>query len=379
MRHIYLFVIGILCCLRLYSQDCKCISVVKEEGRFYATNVKINNKVVHGKFLIDTGSMTLINSSVFAELKLECNGKQQVVSDGFINDTLKSVTASFIIDGIEFGDIDVSIIEDGIGNVCNVRGTIGSDLMKENVWLFTKDSIVLLAKSKDYKYIRDFRKEKLIIQNKHYPYFIVGLNTPRATTLFDTGDNALMVSSYDVLEYYTGYTMIKGKGIGSYGLFSVDTGVAAITTNHLSISDFKIENPVAYVENSFLWTVGTELLEYFDIILDFPKKRYYVKQIKGVYSDEKWNDFGFRYSVKNNQVFVRFVWCNSAVDKAGIEVGERILRINSLDLSEVNGPYCDACKMIEQELNTSTKITVLTQKDNTTKSTVLYKSNLFKK
>jgi len=216
----------------------------------------------------------------------------------------------------------------------NVKGILGNNLMKEYAWYFSKENIHIIKKVKLIEDIFTYKKGKL--QGKsNYPTLISTFRKPRATTLFDTGDNAFFEIGEEVLQYLPAKELRSGKGVSGKRAFSEDTMVKVVKTNKFEILGLTLDNPIAYVGQGRRFFLGAEFLEFFDIIIDFPRRKYYVRQNAQYYESDLSNTFGFNTKIENENLFVNMIWHNSEADKKGIEIGDKILKINKLNVLDV--------------------------------------------
>lgn len=352
MKKIVFFIITILS-NHLYAQVITNVEIIKENKKYYATNIKINGQKIDGIFLIDTGSESYINIDLAQQLGLEIQGVDSV-SDGYTTTSIQFTYADFTVNDILFKNIKVNIDKIGILSdfKCNIKGVIGNNLMRYFVWRFSKDSIQIIRKTKHYKHIKEYKKGKLQ-RNTYYPTLITTFGRPRATTLFDTGDNGFFEISESLLKYVPKKEIRVGKGISSYRAFTEDTSAIIVKTDIFKILDFQLDNPIAFVSNEdYNFSLGAEFLDFFDIILDFPKGKYYVRQNVKDYTSDYWNTYGFKFKIENNSAVIIMIWNNSQAEKQNIQLGDEILLVNNLNIHDImlNNPKCEVYKLIAQEL-----------------------------
>lgn len=382
MNKLYALIISLFFWIAIGAQEHQNISIVIENGKYYATNVKVNNTLIKGKFLIDTGAETIITKELASMLGLKATEKTQEFSDGYLDKELQGVKIDFELDNILIKSVKANIIDEPKGFVCNEYGVIGNDMLKNHAWHFTKDSIRVLFDVKEFVNGKNYKREKLILKGGAYPYVIATLSKPTATTLFDTGDNCLFAITESEVRYLNNYSKLDGAGIGSINAFSNDTNTYAIKTNLLIVSGLTISNPIAYVDAKGqvpMWAIGSEFMDYFDVILDFPSKKYYLNQIKEEYDKGKsWgNSFGFKYLVNNNKALVQFVWDNSSAKAVGMKPNDTILQINSLDLRNLKAKPCETYTKIDSEINENDELMITIHNGEETKTLQLRKTDLF--
>lgn len=362
------------------------ITIEKELDLFFATNVKINNIPIKGRFLIDTGAATIITKKVANDVALKESSKKSIITDDYESHTVYGTPCRFSIDGFEFKSIRTNVTDEidlGIGVFCDVVGIIGSNLMKQCIWRFTSETVEIYPNKLTPDILSQYNKEKLILQgnNKSMPYIVTELVRPRATALFDTGDNGLIQINKISLPYIPIQEKISGYGKHTKRLLSHQDSpdtlkYEAIKVEKLTFAGLNISYPIAYIEeDNESWAIGSEFFYYFDTILDFPAKSIYVKQIKNEYSNNAWNSFGLSLCFEQGNIIVAFVWDNSPASLAHIKPGDMVISINQLQSSNLKSlSSCEVYKKIQNEL-AKDKITITLQKRND----IIYTCNLVKK
>ncbi|WP_320019487.1 aspartyl protease family protein [Labilibaculum manganireducens] len=365
------------------------VSFVKEKGKYFATNVTINGVTIPGKFLIDTGSETIISDKAAILAGLEFK-KNVTISDGYNFKAVLKANAELNIDGFSFKRTKISVLYEvdfGLGVFCDVAGIIGNDIMKQCVWSFTKNEILICSDFEILKNISSFNKEKLILQGKNrtVPYVVVSFGTPRATALLDTGDDCFVQINKVVLDYIKPQEIIQGKGRAVSMLLSQQNATSKssysiIRTDKFTLGDKTVSNPVAYIEaDEEGWAIGTGLFDYFDIIIDFPKKNFFLKQTKTEYVSGKWNTFGLSAIIENGNVLVKFVWDDTPAYEADIESNNKIISIDDLYLEDIDKQSsCQIYKKLDDKLSKDSIFLTIEKKDGKRYSYKLQKTNMFK-
>ena len=325
------------------------ISQKVEQGKYFATNVKINGHLVEGKFLIDTGSETIIVADRARKAGVYIR-KRKEITDGFEIASVAAGKADFTIDNIDFSGVRVNVIEDydlGIGRFDSVVGIIGHNLMENCGWKFTSDSVMIIPDIKRSDTFSGFCCTKLDLQAGSIPYIVLTFGRPRFTCLLDTGDDGFVQISELLKDYVSPAVIRRGQGRAVNMLFSDQNADNAsvyeiIKTDEMEIAGCKIKKPVAYIaSNKEGGALGSQLFNYFETVLDFQNKRIFLKPLEDKYDSEEWEIFGFSIDVTPGGVFVQFVWENSPAWEAGIRPGDQLLTINSCDyqsLDSVSSP-----------------------------------------
>ncbi len=324
-----------------FSQNVKELSIAKENGKYFLTNVKVNGQLVHARFILDTGAETLISEEWVKKLGIKINSGTTEFTDDKEIKALANAKADFDIDNINFGTIKINVIKDKVlSPICNVAGIIGNDLMAQKSWYLSKDKIMIIDKVKKYSEIEEFKKEKLILNSKTYPTFVVKVGTPRTYSLFDLGDNSFGSISSGLYKYVKNSDFIKGYGVSSLNAFSENSNGGVAKINTIELNGLSINDAVIYVDNNdekLSFSLGSEFLNYFDIILDFPKKKVYFKQKLNTYDTTFWHKFNFKVNVTDENVTVNYLWGKSNE----FQLGDKIFQINGKSIMSLGSNECE--------------------------------------
>ena len=367
----------------LPPQQSIAISTVIEKGYYFATNVSVNGSIIDGLFLIDTGAeYSILSQSIAQQLQIKSLGIT-AISDGFQSRSDHYGIVDISIDSAHFSQIGVVMVPDtllGLGVFCDVQGIIGSNILKHAIWHFDLGKLTIL---KSIDGVVGYKRQPLLLHGltKGVPSILVGINKPRGTFLFDTGDNGLITINKWLLEHILNKQMIEGTGRAVQTLFgdqnAVDsTSYWACKSDTFYVAGLKLVNPVVNVEdNSEPPVVGNDFFNYFETILDYPGEQFLVKQICAEYPDFKWHRLGMKVVVEGGELFVGFVWKNSNAYRQGVRPGLRIMRINGLDAHHsFTGPSCDLHHLVDGELE---KDTVTFEFEGQDKEVLISKAYLF--
>lgn len=384
MKKLLFVLLGSIFTIHLLAENnVTTVSLFRHNGHYFASNVSINNVKVEGTFLIDTGSdASSILSSVAEDLGIKLSSKDRIVSDGLVSDTVRvSKKAAFSINNVEFAPIAISIdnmddLYKHLGNNC--VGIIGIDIIGQYAWKFSQDSFEIIKNIKKYEGLDAYKKNKLHFKSSTRPMLAVQFGIPIVTAQLDTGDNGLAEIGKLLFQYIPKVEERSGRGIIAQRAFRVDSiNTSVLKLKDLSISGFKLLNPVVSLNTSEEKTrvyIGTEFFDYYEFIIDFPRKKFYVRQNKTEYKLSKWNSFGFKTEHRKEGVFVRFIWDESPACREGLELGCKILKINEFIVDKTLGAY-RKFKEIEKE-NAVVQI-VFQNKQGKIKTISLSKENLF--
>ncbi|MFA8300816.1 MAG: aspartyl protease family protein [Hyphomicrobiales bacterium] len=364
-------------------------------------NVKVEGSDKNYRFLLDTGSETFISKGLAEEIGMEIISNEKVTDD-YTSTTVKKGIASFTIGGIEFKNIVTGVDEFDITNTITEHydGTIGCNLMRHCVWQFKDSEIIISSSVKKLNNLDNSFKQKLILWNNGYPVATCGFLDFYSTMMIDLGANNFVTIKNNRCATKR---WKKASGIGINATTAFGNGNLKDTTkiwlymadnfhfttvskrflkkgwdflnsnNHVNkvIIDAEMDDNV---DANYL---GVEILDYYNITFDFPKKKLYTEVIDTTYNKWKKENFGFVIMPIDGVFKTGTIWNNSQAEKLNIKSGCEILKINDLDLVKLRGKReSEIYKLIDKERD-KTEMTILLKNDNIIKSYTLKKESLF--
>ena len=314
----------------------------------YRMDLVIIPVVINGKtyeFMVDTGAPNVVSKELAAEL-----GKKTVVSQRVGDSQGESSRLDFILlDTVSIGGLDYVNTAAAIADLkqsnmiacLKVDGFIGANLMRKAIWEFDYEhQLITMVSSREQLSIpSDAAVLPFVPAASGTPKVSVQYNGHREDFLtFDTGANGHFTSTdrvYQLLkETNDSLRTIYGIGQNTSGLF----GQAGHDTTDYAIVSVKagdlppIEQVVSFKkEQSKL--MGTAFLKNFRVIIDWPLKE--ILLIPSAQPETaRLEGFGFTISrSKDNHLLTSFIYHGSHAEKLGMEIGDRIIRIDSIDFS----------------------------------------------
>lgn len=344
----------------------------------------VNNKLMlpltisgsKAKFIIDTGAPLCITNQFQQQKKYPV-----LTTDSIIDANGKGHLTKIVqVDEIKIGEITYNNIPalvinlEGTALEClKINGLVGSNLFRFGAlkidWLNQK---IFIADS--YKKL-GLKKEEgnrlLINQIQSAPYLTLNVNAGITDRLLiDTGSDDFYTFSKQGLDYVQskGYLLdavkYESKGCGSVGLFGPDT----VSSNKLIKIDSLTIGKMAHLHEFYTVTtnddqsrVGVYLLKQGVTTIDFKRSLFFFK----LYSDKfdyKYISFGFDVINDNNRLKVGSVWKDSEACKKGIRVGDLIIDIEGLNISQFEP--CDVFLKFNAFIEKQKNITVYLKKPN---------------
>ena len=321
-------------------------------NNYILDGVKIKGSNRTYRFLLDTGSsISSISRDIAQTVGVNVLLKDSI-SDGVRKEVADYCFCNLNFCNMNFCKVGVTILGDESMNMFDfcehIDGIIGFNIMRNFVWQFIDNRVIISNKMDQLNCIGSLQKEK--ISKGSAPLIVAGFKDGyRATMLFDLGDNGTLEVSNDMQKYLRKKRIVKGYGTLSTTLIGKvfdEASMRVVQVPSFFIGKDTLRNPIAYVGCSVFTCIGAGILNYYNMTFDFPKHRLYVDIRKENFNDSEFENFGFKYMIENGEVFLRFVWNNSDAYEKGMRYGQKIIQIEDLDLTKLKGK--ENCKVYEE-------------------------------
>jgi predicted aspartyl protease len=315
----------------------------RRHGRLLTIPVRVNDEI--GKFLIDTGSShSALDRSFAQRLGLKETGITSVQKNYSLED-LPTVTAERFQFGnkvwsdISFIDIDLEPMSQTLS--VTLAGVLGTDFLATACvrLLYSSGTGEVVAST-------DHAGTPVRLKKAQDVFFVpVQIGTSNFEMLLDTGTNltAVSYSAWRRLPFSRTYGALV-NGIRTAGTVH-DSALGCAPT--MSVGDAVLrDQPIRVVQSTqagnfaskaFAGLLGSDVLEHFDLTLDFSHSLIYLKPDPTYQADPyAFVTIGIQFfRVKTGAFSVASVWKPSPAKEAGILVGDQIISVNgqnSIDL-----------------------------------------------
>jgi len=372
-----IFILTLLSCVYCQAQNRPNANQGGTTAKNYLTEVPyemVNGKILISvelggkkrKFLFDTGAPTTISASLAKELKATRLGKVSAEDISGKSDSLSFVK----LDGLKLGDVTFS----GIPALVTVpefidcfqaEGFIGSNLLRNSVLGIQTLKHVLVITDQPEKFMVDkkYAVPMLVDSMQSDPQIAVSFNGLSGTIPFDTGMSNFMSFREEWItalqnNHITFEETDKGFGSNVIGAFGHQPNEEKhrLKFPAVQIGNARFENVYTETTKDGKPIIGTRILEYGNIILDYINKQYYFfpKTATAINMEEKHWPFGV--TPKDGKLVITMTWSKG---KDLFKLGEQVLSINGKDFT-----HADICDLV-------TNGSLLTKKDIMTATLVI--------
>ncbi len=310
------------------------------EGHPILIKARLNNSPKEYVFMLDTGAFNIIKQEVADELGLPTG--LAIIATGSQGKTKKIRLVK--LDAINVGGAVVENCPSGIIQNDslfpeNIAGIIGSNFLRFfTVTIdFDKHKITLTKKSLAKQ---DSLPVTLEMKQGFAPFLQCILNDKtRIKAEIDTGSpvTSLALPLLKKTSEFRQGKVIKATGSTAAGIGGRSDENYALRIKKIAIGDTIIKNlPVfSHADDSVQMLIGNDILSRYKVIIDYPGNR--VKLIpNGKRIDINPAYFGVAFEKKKGKTFIAGLWENNSIRKSGISVGDEVVKINSIDASQLS-------------------------------------------
>ncbi|MFK8011234.1 MAG: aspartyl protease family protein [Marinicellaceae bacterium] len=368
----------------ILNKDYKTVIPIETWNNKIFLTAKVNGKPF--RFILDTGSPTILTTKVANELGLEVLGEN---TGQDANGNLVKMNLS-ILNKMELGDITIQNIPVFLFDPSNLEvgselfdgGIIGSEIMPLTNWQinFNQKHIILTDDTSQLNFIKKTKTAPLKVYN--YPFmpiieFEVN-NKFKDNALFDTGSTELLQLFDSAFIELKKQKLLNSDSQKANGIFGESGGGRGkdqeyylTTLKKLSIGELDFKKIKVWTRPHAPSLIGARIFESHVVTLDYKNKIVYFypyqKPLAMKYS------FGFKTYIKDQSVFVGFLIDDSPAYNSGLKLHDRILQINETDLRDFSKNNTIQILTWLSQVNEKSSITVKFISDGDEKTVTLIK------
>ena len=297
------------------------------------------------KFIVDTGAPTAISEELYHTLESQDLGTIPLSDQSGAIDSIRVVSVERITLGpIDFEKTPAIVAKQPqiLFQCYGVQGIIGSNLLRNTTIQFNsnKRQLILTDNPKNLKLKKKEGSTMILSKTQSNPFIKIYLRNGKTyvneEVLFDTGDNDIYTLSNYVLKNVPKDMVLFNTLYESTGSFSMGFHGTAKQENYLVVGVPQIEingtifkNVVTKTTYSETSRIGSNLLDYGIVTLDYPNKTFYFEPFTKQSLDVSQKIWSIDPVVQDQQVVVGIVWDPSLLDQ--VNVGDLILKSDDLD------------------------------------------------
>ena len=307
------------------------------------------------RFIFDTGmSTSMISQDLLSK-------EPKIVRRDYVTDSnqQKQELAYTELCGLSIGKLHIPCLPvlpfsfEGTPFGCaQIDGFIGGDILQKLIVKIDvqKKQLILTDRKKWFKSEKGASSSMRIKKNIPYINLQIG-KVKEVDVMFDSGDNGFYNICEDIFsqmkafkqEQWKGEIIETTQGALTYGLFgfSKDHSVSLLKLPEWELNGITFKNVYSKTTRSASSHIGSKLLTYGQVILDYPRKQFtfvpYNKADTITVANERRNNFG----IENGHIIISLIWESSELYQQGARRGDRIKELNGKELND------DICLMQE--------------------------------
>ena len=311
--------------------------------------VTINGNVY--RFAFDTGATTFaISDKICKELNLEVIRQINAVDASGETDKIRFVLLPEIdLQGITFQNIPGVIFPEKsettkFAECFGVDGVVGSNMLRNSVVQFDEQNkqIIIANDIKSVMPQQNGCKKVKLSCKKSAPYFKItlqkGAHKAVYSVLFDTGDSdGFFTLALNKLNSRVANIIAESEGsfsMGVHGVYKKQKHILLSVPN-IEIGVTTFNNVIVTTTNSSHSRIGTKLLEYGKVTLDYKRKHFYFEPLDSINTNKPVeNPLTFYSTVQNEKIVVGHIWDKQL--EAQLNLGDEVLSINGIDIQSKN-------------------------------------------
>ncbi|WP_196159344.1 retropepsin-like aspartic protease [Reinekea sp. G2M2-21] len=302
--------------------------------------VQVNIAGKERRFVVDTGSPSMIDKALAHELGLVSVGRSQGTDAHGAVIRSDIVQADLQIGGVEFRRVPM-VTADFSSNPLTATfigdGVLGSELLPLGAWQIDLQQSILRFRTETQQLPNLNRAKKLKLYQFGYPFSpifdVTFAKKARSKAMLDTGAPTYFNLSPADLEgaRKAGGVGQTRTGFGSAGSSlggqAADAEQRQVMLNSLSLGNLKLGAVVSETRDGSPSLIGARMLAHYIVTLDSTAGVAYFK----AFSDAPfaYSDFGFSLAL-GDHISIGLVWQNSAASAAGLKPGTVLTAINSV-------------------------------------------------
>lgn len=311
------------------------------------------------RFLLDTGAPNLVSQELQETLNLQSRRKIKTTDSQGNSSVLDYCGIPTLLLGhAKFNNTTAAVanLKQADAIAClNIDGIIGSNLMKKAIWQidYQQNKIFIYSKR---KFIPQLDSSNIL------PFHTLVTGTPMISisagnqeiknVTFDTGSVGFLSLHKEVYSSFNKSKTIlnerKTFGSNTVGLFGTaakDT-IRHILLDELTIGNIHLKHPVVEIQNEKKALLGNSFLKNYIVTIDWQTSKIFLTQ-QGQINNDYTNSFGFTIIREGDKMVISSITESSSAQQQGIEIGDEVLRVNSVELSPATlENYCTYIKEV---------------------------------
>lgn len=319
------------------------------QHNFPVFEVALGKDNIPFNFMFDSGGFTVLSKRAIEQTNgikkrsyIDVRDANKVTARVEVYELPRLMVGDVALEKVGFAQIGFT--ESALFSCMGIDGTLGPNILKEDVWHFDYDAqkIIWTDDLGKIPQLDQAIRVPISTNNIHKPWipFTVGGVSKRA--IVDTGANSLFaVPGVDTAIWQNQFPFVRTFGNqGQAGNSALSTNGAFIKMDTIAFAGLQLSPVIANV-GQFLqdYILGNRIMEHYNLTFNLSENELYFHQRPGKKLKEEVTSFGCSFDFKNGQVVIGALYEGGPAMKAGIQSGDIVRKINGKSYSFAN--YCD--------------------------------------
>ena len=311
------------------------------------------------RFILDSAAGScIISKQIFHDNNLEVLAKGQISTGRQKENVDYTVLDSLHLGTIVFKEIPAAIKDlnsSPIFNCMGVDGIIGNRCLHlipyckidyKNLQLTLSDSPSILPETENTK------KVPFILKNGYYPVVKVEFfKSLHREFLIDLGSNGSWGTDINEWPNFKNtdksINFIKGNGyIGEDCLGQRNGDIICAKISNIRLGEHTLSFAFLTFQEHFKANIGNNFFEDYILSIDWNKNQLFLTPYPNNKPSATFTGYGlaFSYNETNSSLFIGLVFDNSNAQKAGLQVGDKVVEINNHEIGTID--LCKYCTLL---------------------------------
>lgn len=311
-------------------------------------------------FIFDSGAFTLISS----ELKSEMNAKKSnIIFEAVDANNVKSKSDVFTLNSLKISDLNFKNVDFSFMDISwmssrackKISGILGANVMKDKIWRidFNSKTISIFNETQENDLPASI---KIPFSQENFtgiPKVNTEIRNQNIEFVFDTGSNMGFSVNQKIYDLIKDDRSLVFEGLLSQGINSISKGQRQVDLMEVIFNNSSAGSQIVDTNNEGSSLIGTKFMENYVTDLDFINKKI-VLSPNG--KKAEYRNWGISLApIDQNIMIVNKLQVPQLAD---LELGEKIIKINDIDIAKVNdGTFCE----IKKIMDSNEKITLETE------------------
>jgi|SRR6187402_2217823 len=347
------------------------IGYEKAKGKIFVT-VSINGEKY--KFLFDTGAPFAISKKIYDQLHLPKTGSLPIQdASGKSEEMIITMLPDLQLGEISFLNTPGIVFQESSSPVfgcLDVDGIIGSNMLRNSVIQFDElnHQLTITDNAKNLSLKKVPYQELELSQTQSNPFIKITLQKGNQAVsdnlLFDTGADGFYEMSVAAYLYFkqksdVAEVIAENDGSSAWGLHGMEgkEHQYELKVPGLILCHKTFNNVIVTTTGSNESRIGSKLLNYGKVTVDYKKKRFYFEPYTNANTDELSEHlWAIAPTLQDNKMVVGIIWDKTLENT--INLGDEILNFNGIDYQSM-----DFCKLVRAENKFTNNQATVTLKD----------------